>query len=782
MKSGSRFLIIRTLKNLYKEYVFDVDNPCLNSNKLFFWSAMFGIFFGVFTAVWSMFIEKAIDVVWVRFPIYLLEKGIFTDLDGHLPLPHYIWIVQTIFGAVLSTAMVLSPEKIPGQDNWIEGLHTLGVLHYDSFLYVLVISSLAMMSGLSLGPETPLVLLSGMIGSFVGIVLRQNILYCRSLNMIAASAAIGGFFGFPMAGALFVLEVPHRMGLEYQEALSSSIFSSILAVLFNRFVTGNAVTGYFNYPFLATTLPSHVFYIAAVYGIIGTCVGKLYCRLCYTLKHDVHDLFHEEHHHGSAENRDQDIFADEESLPLVGELHTMTLQEKDSVYKKFVAFLNRGKKGWRRSMFVGILAGFTSGVICMFFPHLMFWGEGQLQSIIDRGRTPLPFVSDENIENITAYAMCMVEPEHQHDSSRGDYSGYTTQCYLALSILKIITVGVGLGTGIVGGQFWGPLFTGAAASYVITDICEALYDSTGLNIFAVLSAYPCVSLLCIMGATHVVIFRAHTAIMLILTLTVSSFEGEGGAGDYSAIFPLLVVSCFISLMSSRDEVFYKQQKHRCDLILKKEGLIEPLMPVDELNDTYSADDSSVRVYSDVEDDEVVRESDDFKSFKFGLSTEVDSSSVASVELRQQKSEKVRTRHRRVHSDIPNAANFINSSGFRGGIQHRNTGSFDAGSVVSDQSTFTGLRERARSRDMLKSEYGVFGELNNDDECLLGQATRRTRTRSRSNSSSNVLRFHNSPKSNPPSLQTNSQGLGPDEINEGIFQHKQENLFRSQSTK
>jgi len=779
MKCRSRFLIIRTLKNLYKEYVFDMGNPCLNSNKLFFWSAMFGIFFGVFTAVWSMFIEKAIDAVWVRFPIYLLENGIFTDLDGHLPLPHYIWIVQTIFGAVLSTAMVLSPEAIPTQDNWIEGLHTLGVLHYDSFLYVLVISSLAMMSGLSLGPETPLVLLSGMIGSFVGIRLRQNILYCRSLNMIAASAAIGGFFGFPMAGALFVLEVPHRMGLEYQEALSSSIFSSILAVLFNRFVTGNAVTGYFNYPFLARTLPSHVFYIAAVYGIIGTCVGKVYCRLCYTLKHDVHDLFHI---HGGVENNDQDILPDEESLPLVGELHTMTLQEKDSVYKKFAAFLNRGKKGWRRSMFIGILAGFTSGVICMFFPHLMFWGEGQLQSIIDRGRTPLPFVSDENIENITAYAMCMVEPELQHESSRDDFSGYTTQCYLALSILKIITVGVGLGTGIVGGQFWGPLFTGAAASYVITDICETLHSSTALNIFAVLSAYPCVSLLCIMGATHVVIFRAHTAIMLILTLTVSSFEGEGGAGDYSAIFPLLVVSCFISLMFSRDEVFYKQQKHRCDLILKEEGLIEPLMPDDDINDTYSVDESSIHVYSDLEENEDVRDSDDFKSFKFGASTEVDSSSVASVELRQQKSENVKTRHRRVHSDIPNAATFMNSSGFKGGIQHRNTGSFDAGSVVSDQSTFTGLRERARSRDMFKSERGVFGELNNDDECLLGQATRRTRTRSRSNSSSNVFRFHHSPKSNPPSLQTNSQSLGPDEINEGIFQHKQANLFRSQSTK
>jgi hypothetical protein len=46
-----------------------------------------------------------------------------------------------------------------------------------------------------------------------------------------------------------------------------------------------------------------------------------------------------------------------------------------------------------------------------------------------------------------------------------------------------------------------------------------------------------------MGSAHVVSFRAHTAIMLILTLTISAFDdedssaagsGKGAAGDYSA--------------------------------------------------------------------------------------------------------------------------------------------------------------------------------------------------------------------------------------------------------
>jgi hypothetical protein len=46
-------------------------------------------------------------------------------------------------------------------------------------------------------------------------------------------------------GAFFVLEIPHRMGLQYFEAISPATIASIVAVLCNRLVTGNDVTGYY---------------------------------------------------------------------------------------------------------------------------------------------------------------------------------------------------------------------------------------------------------------------------------------------------------------------------------------------------------------------------------------------------------------------------------------------------------------------------------------------------------------------------------------------------------
>ena len=81
--------------------------------------------------------------------------------------------------------------------------------------------------------------------------------------------------------------------------------------------------------------------------------------------------------------------------------------------------------------------------------------------------------------------------------------------------------------------------------------------------------------------------------MLILTLTISSFRPEDGdfftsiAGDYSAVFPLLVISVFVSLMVSRQSiVFYKEQRSRGDITAVPEVLCEPGMQGRPLVSTY----------------------------------------------------------------------------------------------------------------------------------------------------------------------------------------------------
>jgi len=83
------------------------------------------------------------------------------------------------------------------------------------------------------------------------------------------------------------LHATEGMGLQYFEALPTANISSILAVLFNRVVTGNGLQGYYYYPFAVAPLKSHVFYIAIAYGLIGALVGTIYCKSVKNLKNWV---------------------------------------------------------------------------------------------------------------------------------------------------------------------------------------------------------------------------------------------------------------------------------------------------------------------------------------------------------------------------------------------------------------------------------------------------------------------------------------------------------------
>ena len=141
-----------------------------------------------------------------------------------------------IISGVLTYIINSMAIPIPTQDDWIHSLHSNGVQDSDTFIPTFIVSTIGMTSGLSLGPELPLILTAGMIGSFLGRLCRQSLLQARVLNLTAASAAIGGMFGFPLAGGIFVMELPHRMGLQYFEALSPATIASIVAVLINRMV------------------------------------------------------------------------------------------------------------------------------------------------------------------------------------------------------------------------------------------------------------------------------------------------------------------------------------------------------------------------------------------------------------------------------------------------------------------------------------------------------------------------------------------------------------------
>jgi H+/Cl- antiporter ClcA len=409
---------------------------------------------------------------------------------------------------VLSYIFVILPTRIPEQNEWIQSLHSRGVQGHETFFHLFVLSTLAMASGMSLGPELPLVLTGGMVGSMLGVMCRQSMLQARVMNITAASGAIAGFFGFPMAGAMFVLEVPHRMGLQYFEALSPSTISSILAVLVNRMIVNNDVTGYYNYPFLTTTLPSHIFTTAVIYGVLGSGLGITYAEGVMYLKDFVHNLFHVHHHEkkegddARANGRDEaernngnehvEIAHGEEAIPLVVRSKLKAHRSED-IFERFGSISNDVfsfgiKHEPTRAAVSGTIAGFVVGITCMFVPIVTFWGEAQLQSLIDKGRTPLPIFGGEGAkatEDLIAYGYCLIDPKDPAAVA----AGFSVGCAALIASSKIFVTGVSLGTGIVAGHFWGPLFVGCAGSHFLTDLATLMQRRLGFG--ESLATYPC---------------------------------------------------------------------------------------------------------------------------------------------------------------------------------------------------------------------------------------------------------------------------------------------------
>ena len=145
------------------------------------------------------------------------------------------------------------------------------------------ISLLCVGAGGALGPEAPLVTTTGSVGSWIGDRAQLGVRELRVVSIAGMAAGFTVLFGAPLGSAVFALEILHRRGLEYYEALLPSAIGSLCGYAVYVAVTGLGLEPIFPFPAHAALQLGDLGWGVAA-GVVGALVAATFTYLCVVLR------------------------------------------------------------------------------------------------------------------------------------------------------------------------------------------------------------------------------------------------------------------------------------------------------------------------------------------------------------------------------------------------------------------------------------------------------------------------------------------------------------------
>ena len=274
-----------------------LDEPEPNSGReLSYWqvllaSAAIGLLGGGLASAFYYWLEATMHWVWQVLPSLLgsyfpnmtpasetaeTQYGVFLEpyFPGGVPSSAYVWLVATVGGLLVGLSLYWLGR--PGEVNSIvDDVHQPGQIDPRQSPSMFVTATCSITAGGSLGPEAPLVQMIGSLGSWLGGKLQLAQGSIRLLTLCGMSAALSAFFGAPVGGALFALELPHRRGLEFYEALGPAIVAGIMSFVTFRGLAGMTASGLYAFPELPELTVAHLGK-GALLGAIGASAAFLF--------------------------------------------------------------------------------------------------------------------------------------------------------------------------------------------------------------------------------------------------------------------------------------------------------------------------------------------------------------------------------------------------------------------------------------------------------------------------------------------------------------------------
>jgi len=288
-------------------------------------SAIIGIAGGLVATVYYYVLEASLDLVWHKLP-----EALAPYFDNGFPAGNYLLIATTIGGFLVGLTLYFM--GLPGEVSFVvDSVHDPGRITTRQTPAMIVASLVSIVAGGSAGPEAPLVQINGSFGGWLAKKLKLSLPTTRVLTFCGMSAALGAFFGAPLGGALFALELPHRRGLEYYEALIPAVLSAILSFVVFRFNTGLSIGGMYHFVAIPQLSLLNLAEGAGL-GVVGAMTALIFVGM----------------------------------FRIVGQI---------SKYLEHYTIL------------LATLGGLSIGLIALAFPQTLFFGEKEIKTILETGST-----------------------------------------------------------------------------------------------------------------------------------------------------------------------------------------------------------------------------------------------------------------------------------------------------------------------------------------------------------------------------------------------------------
>lgn len=183
-------------------------------------------------------------------------------------------------GTGLLIGILMKRLSDPGEmDLLVDNIHLLGGRTARRELRSLIpISLLCIASGGAAGPEAPLVQTTGTWGTRTADWLGMDVRRKRILTITGMAAGFTVLFGAPLGAAIFALEILHRRGLEYYEALIPALLGALCGYAAFVLTTGAGLQPVWVFPELKPLQPSDLAWALAA-GTIGAVVAMAFTAL-----------------------------------------------------------------------------------------------------------------------------------------------------------------------------------------------------------------------------------------------------------------------------------------------------------------------------------------------------------------------------------------------------------------------------------------------------------------------------------------------------------------------